>query len=265
MSINGPFHMRNLFKRVLGKAGYKLGRSTFVTDQRCAFSAQQSILDRAGAKDVAIYDVGANDGATAKRYRSLFPQAQIYSFEPYPDSFTKLQDAMRGDRCFLATEVALADKSGEQTLHINWFDPTNSLLPRPVAGKRYYLSQAGPKTTLTVNVNTLDDFVRDHANPKLSIVKMDIQGGELSALRGARSFLTSGKVGIVYLEVMFVPLYQGAPLFHEVCAYLEQLQFTLYDLFDLHRANDGQLRYADAIFISPSVRAKALDTSNEEP
>ena len=107
--------------------------------------------------------------------------------------------------------------------------------------------------------------MRDHANPKLSIVKMDIQGGELSALRGARSFLTSGKVGIVYLEVMFVPLYQGAPLFHEVCAYLEQLQFTLYDLFDLHRANDGQLRYADAIFISPSVRAKALDASNEEP
>ena len=33
-----------------------------------------------------IFDVGANVGATARRYRALYPRATIHCFEPYPPS-----------------------------------------------------------------------------------------------------------------------------------------------------------------------------------
>ena len=38
-----------------------------------------------GSAANVIFDIGANTGQTAERYRALFPEAAIYCFEPFPD------------------------------------------------------------------------------------------------------------------------------------------------------------------------------------
>jgi FkbM family methyltransferase len=235
------------------------------TTEHCPFKVQADLLQRAGIDEVVIFDIGANDGATAKRYRSLFSKARIYSFEPFPASFAKLQEAMKDDELFVATNAAVTEEGGKRILYVNHFDPTNSLLPRPSQGKRYYLSQATPKTSVIVDAVYLDSFTQTLPEFDACILKMDIQGGELSALKGAASLLKSGRIAIVYVEVMFVPLYEGAAMFDELSLYLREFNYKLYDLFDLHRAKDGQLRYCDAIFISETLRAMALDAHEDEP
>jgi FkbM family methyltransferase len=55
-----------------------------------------------------IFDLGANVGQTAKQYRSHFPRAHIYSFEPFHDSFAALQQALWGDPNFHPQMIALA-------------------------------------------------------------------------------------------------------------------------------------------------------------
>lgn len=42
------------------------------------------------AKQLIIFDVGAYVGDITATYRDIFPEATIYCFEPFPDSFKKL-------------------------------------------------------------------------------------------------------------------------------------------------------------------------------
>ena len=77
---------------------------------------------------------------------------------------------------------------------------------------------------------------------------MDIQGGELKALKGASGMLGSAKLGLIYLEVEFVKLYEGQPLFHNICEYLNGFGYQLYKIYYLASAKNGQLIAADALF-----------------
>jgi hypothetical protein len=76
-------------------------------------------------------------------------------------------------------------------------------------------------------------------------------------LTGARRLLESS-VKLVYAEVSFVPLYEHTCLFHDVSLFLAKFGFTLYRLYDLHFADNGQLIYGDATFVNEEVRATTL-------
>src|SRR5579872_1966156 len=53
-----------------------------------------------GIAVATFFDVGANDGATARRASVYFPQARIFSFEPHLETFARLVEAMAGRRRF---------------------------------------------------------------------------------------------------------------------------------------------------------------------
>lgn len=237
-------------------------------DQRPAqvdpFVMQQRLLKGSAASEPIIFDIGANHGQTAKHYRATFPQAKIYSFEPFPEAIAGFRQKHAEDKGIKLVEAAVADQPGKRSFYVNAFDPTNSLLPRASSTRRYYAKGAGPKTTIEVDVITLNDFAAKEKVVNLSILKLDIQGGELMALKGASKLLQGGAIPLVYTEIMFVPHYEGAPLFHEVWAYLAQFGYTLFDIYDLAHASNGQLRYGDALFVSPATRAM-IDSSPEEP
>ena len=160
---------------------------------------------------------------------------------------------------------AVAKENGTATFYVNKFDPTNSLLPRPNSDRRYYPKTAGHKETIEVEVITLDEFLKSNHIPVIDILKFDIQGGELNALHGAESLLKAGNTPLIYTEIMFIPHYEGAPLFHEIWSFLSRFGYSLFDIYDLHRATNGQLRYGDALFVSESVRNDVINKYSEEP
>ena len=102
-----------------------------------------------------------------------------------------------------------------------------------------------------IETATLDRFCAAHAIDRIDVLKLDIQGGELAALRGAEGLLRGAAIRLVVAEVNFVPLYRDMPLFWDVAAYLRGLGYELHGLFDLHHRLDGSgaLRWADAIFV----------------
>jgi Methyltransferase FkbM domain len=148
---------------------------------------------------------------------------------------------------------------------VNGYDATNSLLPRPSAGRRYYPKHAGPKETIEVEVITLDEFVAGTDMSAIDILKLDIQGGELMALRGAMRLLEAGNVSLIYTEVMFIPHYDGEPLFYEIWSFLEQFGYSLFDIYNTVTATNGQLRYGDALFVNRVVRSKVINGCSDEP
>ena len=59
--------------------------------------------------------------------------------------------------------------------------------------------------------------------------------------------------------------YENAPLFHDISSFLSKYGYSLFDIYDLYRAKNGQIRYGDALFVSESVRSGVIDKYPDEP
>jgi FkbM family methyltransferase len=259
--------IKSLTKNLLDKVGLELRKTrpamgSFPGD---AFYAQKEFLDHMNVRKPVIFDVGAHKGETVRRYKELFQDSNIYCFEPFPDNVNILRSRFSSDPSVHVFDKAVSDTTASRTFHINESDATNSLLPRTKSGRRYFSKAAAEKTELDVETITIDEVMKLNNINNIDILKFDIQGGELMALLGAENALRQQKISVIYTEALFVPHYENNPLLRDLWNTLEQYGYTLFDIYDLYRATNGQLRFADAIFISKEVRSKVLDSYKEEP
>jgi FkbM family methyltransferase len=255
--------MRAIIKSLLRRFGYQIQRISKTVDEPLPnnpFAVQKLLLAQSMIESPVIFDVGAYRGDTVERYRSLFPNSTIYCFEPFVESFERLRLRFQTDKKIIPFPLAVADKAGYRQFFINHFDATNSLLRRPSAGRRYYHEAGTLKTVAEVSTTSIDEFIDAHPLETSALVKLDIQGGELSALRGAVRLLSSERAVLLYVEVEFVALYQDQPLFHEICAFLAGFGYSLFNLYDLHVSDNGQLRYGDALFVNKQMRTEIVDS-----
>ena len=84
----------------------------------------------------------------------------------------------------------------------------------------------------------------------------------MKALSGARQKLSEGAIGLIYTEVMFVPHYDGGCMFYELSDFLSEYGYTIFNLYNLKWAKNGQLRWGNAIFLSPKIRAKIRSSNS---
>jgi FkbM family methyltransferase len=249
-----------MVKSTLLRAGLDVSRAR---PRRDPFEDQQRLLRSSGAR--MIFDVGANRGDVTRRYRQLYPSAEIHAFEPFPECVATLKQRYAGDPNTHLHEVAVADAPGTREFFLTKADPSNSLLPRAASSRRYYAKSAPPTTSITVDVVTLDAIARERGIDHIDALKFDIQGGELMAMRGAEGLLKDRRVSLIYTEVLFTTFYEHQPVFHEIASFLAGFDYTLFNIYETVRATNGQIKYGDAIFVSRNLRAAALDTAPEEP
>jgi len=261
--------LKKLALKVFDVFGFRLEKKSS-PDQRsktirtAPILAQQQIINRLGIANVCIFDVGANKGQSAKTYRAAFPKADIYCFEPIPEMLVKLENQFSTDNKIHIEPKAVAQKKGSATFYVNAHVGSSSLLKRTSDEKRYYKKEHVQNDSIEVETISLDEFVQENNISKAHILKFDIQGGELQALKGAESLLRSGNTSIVYTEVSFTPLYDEAPLFDEIWSFLKHLGYTLYSMSNLHWAANGQILYGEATFVSEEMRENVIDKYPEE-
>src|SRR6476659_8519291 len=169
------------------------------------YLATRELVDSAAA---VIFDVGANVGATAQRYRALYPQGAIHCFEPYPPSFEALSEALSADSLVSLHRLALSSARGSGVLNVNRNAETNSLLPSDAHAAQYW--GEGLLETLSkveVALQTLDGFCDEHSIARIDVLKLDVQGAEYSVLEGADALLSAQRVGMLYAEVIIAPQY----------------------------------------------------------
>jgi FkbM family methyltransferase len=251
-------------KRPVEMLGFEVRRQTgprWLTDP---WLAQQRLLGP--VRRPVIFDVGANMGQTLENYAAVFPEATIHSFEPFLESYSHLKATASRYPSAVPHRLALADTAGERTFFVNpeWHT-RNSLLPRPSEGRRYYRAGSDLAPSLTVQTETLDAFCSQHGVDRINILKLDVQGAEGMVLKGAKGLLSQEAIDLVFTEVMFVPHYEGGPLIHQLWRQLEEHRYSFFNLFDMSVASNGQLRYANALFLSSGTRARVVDAFPEEP
>jgi FkbM family methyltransferase len=215
------------------------------------FAVQQHLL--AGRSCRTIFDVGAYKGHVAATYHQLFPTADIYSFEPFPPSYELLAQRFGKHSKIHLVNCAVSSQSGESTFNVNQNPATNSLL---ATGQGYSAVKAVTDKQIQVPTVTLDEFVASRNLAAPEILKFDIQGNELNALRGAEQMLSGEGPLLIYTEVLFEQLYQNCARFGDLAEFLAGKSYDLYNLYSLHHSPEGRLEYGDAVFVSRRLLAR---------
>ncbi len=137
-----------------------------------------------------VWDIGANVGAHTLHFARLVgPSGRVFAFEPTDFAFTKLQanlelnpdlrPRVRPQNLFLVDRDA---QQPPQTVYASW--PVGPI-DHPVDPEHL----GRPMRLTTARAATGDACAKTHALDRLDFVKLDVDGHELSVLRGMRATL----------------------------------------------------------------------------
>jgi FkbM family methyltransferase len=215
------------------------GRSTYINvgpsimevpqDQTLAFFSNGDYYERntsywiekllAGTTQKVFYDIGANYGYYCLKLAPL--ATHIYAFEPVLRTHAMLAKNLGRNGLINVTayQLGITDRQGSAIIHLHrkrfFANSASSSLFRSS------IRSAGQET---ITVVSLDNLVRERHLLPPSVIKIDIEGGELYALRGAQEVLST------YHPIMVME-FNGLEIFQDV-GYARGDMLTL--LLDLH-------------------------------
>jgi FkbM family methyltransferase len=198
-----------------------------------------------------VIDIGGNNGQFAEEVFRAFPNATVYSFEPIPECFERLQALSQQHPALHPHQLALSAREGEAEFFLSKFRDSSSLqemLPSHLEAWPH----TAIETKITVKVERLDSIASSLKLIPPILAKLDVQGHEMGVIEGGRETLSQCQR--VVIECNFAPLYKGQPSFGELYQAMHELGL-LFEGFitPLRHPETGELLSADAIFYKPAV------------
>jgi len=146
-----------------------------------------------------VFDVGANIGDYARYLFGLARQLDIHCFEPISSTFATLErnlneHAAVGDVSL--NNFALGEHAGSAEMFV---------YQENAGSNSFYFNDyhAGFSRSLhkeRVNVTTVDDYVEGKNVPHIELMKIDVEGHEMSVIRGAEKAIRQGRVACIQFE-----------------------------------------------------------------
>lgn len=188
-----------------------------------------SVLDRHGVD--LFLDVGANVGQTGRGLREGGYRGRIISVEPVASCHAKLSEAARGDPLWdVAERCAVGETEGSVEIAVSLATDLSSLSP-PTEALLATLPRAEVAERETVPMRRIDGlFAGEVAGARRSVLKIDTQGHDMAALRGAEGIMDT--LHGVQIEMSLLPLYEGETLYLDILDYLHGRGFRPYLLTD---------------------------------
>ncbi len=138
-----------------------------------------------------VFDVGANRGEWSRAVRERRSDVRLFLFEPQAACAPYLEI----DGAVL-TQAAVGEADGRAELHSSGDAEANASLHE--RKDTYFDRQTF--TSHEVAVVSIDSFMATNAVRSVDFMKMDIEGHELFALRGASRALANGAIGALSFE-----------------------------------------------------------------
>lgn len=146
------------------------------------------LLRRVLGEGGVFVDVGANIGYFTKLASSVVGKTGgVFAFEPMPAALNllRLNSALLSNVTIFP--LALSNKKGTATFYVRKKGDTSSL------------SHDLSAKPVQVTVSTLDDLLAEQ--PRIDLIKIDVEGSELEVLHGGRTTLSRCRP-IVYFELL---------------------------------------------------------------
>jgi FkbM family methyltransferase len=136
--------------------------------------------------DTTYFDIGANIGLLSLPVLATQPTTKVVSLEPSPDVLPFLTETAKTSGCenWTVLGTAVGAMNGEAEF---W---TGGAANSAFDGLRD-TGRGGAKRPVRVPVRPLDMIWKDLNRPSVSVIKIDIEGGEYFALQGATNLISS--------------------------------------------------------------------------
>ncbi len=196
-----------------------------------------------------IFDIGANVGQTAYRFRHSFREARIFSFEPFPETFRQMQknignlSGLRLENLGVGAEegeimVTLADES-------NPTSEINNLLA-------VHTGESG-REAIPIKMTSVDAYCAKHGICRVNLLKSDTEGYEMAVFEGAKSMLSSRSIDAILVEVKPPQAVGDTSTAHVsqelVSAHLAPYGFEFWGLYDfIYSRATGRMDSANALY-----------------
>jgi FkbM family methyltransferase len=190
---------RGLSKGFLEHRGFKIhfgeedrGLASFLLNNRDYEAETREVIERQLREGDVFLDLGANIGFfTLLAGRIVGDSGRVIAFEPTPRTRAILQRNVTEnglDGRVWIDERAITEKRGRAHFTVLSDSEYNSVVSDDRGGH-----------TIEVETISVDDYISDHGISRVAMVKMDIEGQELPALRGMRETISENP----WIKVIF--------------------------------------------------------------
>jgi FkbM family methyltransferase len=214
LTLRHPVTRDALFLNLFLHRGYWFHRETREASETAVVAAV------VGGAQGTIVDVGANIGFLSLIYRGIAPDSDVVAVEPSPKNLRYLRANVESAG-IRVVPVAVGASQGVAVLFEDSLTGQNSSLVEgfKVLAANASLARQGEKSAeVQVEVTTLDRLLESARRP-VTFIKIDVEGFELEALRGAQNLMVAERP-IIQVEVQ-----------RQVAATLELLSDVGYRLF----------------------------------
>jgi FkbM family methyltransferase len=226
--------LRRFVKSVFHRAGINVSsRATLGHDL-------EGDMLRLGHPGSIVFDVGANVGQSIRIFKTLFPDSQIHAFEPDARAYGEAVKVAGAYRNVTVLNYALGADEAVGDFREYTASAMSSFLEPSGA------NWSKPARVRPVRVSTIDGYCTDHQIDRIDILKVDVQGRDLSVLRGAKAML-AGNVTLVRTELNFMTLYTGQDDPLDTLRFMRELGYDLIAFYEQH-LRGGRLGWADVLF-----------------
>lgn len=187
--------------------------------------------------DAVVIDAGANVGVLAIGFALLAPRGKVVAIEASPTTFADLQRNVHAagiDHVDLM-ECAVGERAGTlEFFDSGWFS-AGSFVKEPT------MASALHEGSISVESRPIDDIVAKLALDRVDLVKLDVEGHELPALRGARETLARFRpVAVIELNLFAVTSFGNTLPFD----FLAEIRDTFPYVYD-YALGEGCLQIAN--------------------
>lgn len=161
-----------------------------------------AVIDRLILPGMVVLDVGAHVGYYGRRFARLVGEkGRVVAFEPHPRTFKVLMRNVSRSGNVLTAQVAVSDQEGTAELY--------DYLMMSASGSLHYdeglrdlqkahvmdgdvaprIARDFPVEKFTVRTTTADNLLDELGINTVDVIKMDIEGAEMSALRGMQRII----------------------------------------------------------------------------
>jgi FkbM family methyltransferase len=211
---------------------------------------------------MTFLDVGANVGIFSILAAQLVgPTGRVFSFEPELNNFRRFVRNLSINHFTNITvnRLALMDRVGSISLKVLAEDGWGmySSVGEPLRGVKDPKGLSGHIVRQRVECSTLDDFVRQNRLGRIDMVKVDVEGAELSILKSGKRLLGGESAPVLIVEFNRITTRACGYDLVTLKKYLEALGYTLYRVIEEGRT---LARVTDVLGISRYENLVALKT-----
>lgn len=197
----GKKMFQRFFERLhrISLRGMNYGNGAFV-EYSGEIHVIKNLHDILGGKSfTTIFDAGSNDGGYLSYFLNNFQGDSfvIHCFEPSTFAFEKLDEKYGSAESVVLNNIGLGEEENTMELFYNEKGSTMASLYR----FDYLNSNVKSNDSEKVEISTVDRYCAANNIDEIDFMKIDVEGHEISILKGASSMIARGKINVIQFEI----------------------------------------------------------------